>query len=102
VKGTVWVDKGTTKANSFPLSSVSTLTVSPDFKTLTYKATAKLIGGTSIAGTISGTLTFNPAIDIEHARDQTAKTSKMILGLSIAKVNFDVKRVLTGGIDFTG
>jgi hypothetical protein len=42
--------------------------VSPDFKTITYKANIK-IGGTLIVGTITGTLTFDPAIDFGHAKD---------------------------------
>jgi hypothetical protein len=77
------------------------VTVSPDLKTITYKVNIKFGGATLIVGTITGTLTFDPAIDFEHAKDQSAKTSKMTLQLSIAKVKFDVKRVLNGAIDFT-
>ncbi len=103
LKGVLWIDKGTSTARSFPLSDVSQLTVSPDFKTIAYKATINFGGSTTamvvISGKISGTLTYDPAIDFEHAKDQTAKTSKMTL--EIANVKLEVKRVLTGAIDFT-
>jgi hypothetical protein len=39
-----------------------------------------------ISGTVTSTLTFDPAVDFEHPKDQTAKTSKMTFELSIAKV----------------
>jgi hypothetical protein len=100
LKGKLWIDKGTSRAKSFPLSDVTALSVSPDFKTITYKANIRFGGGTLIVGTITGTLTFDPAIDFEQAKDQSAKTSKMTLELSIAKVKLDFNRVLTGAIDF--
>lgn len=100
LKGQLWIDKGTSRAKSFPLNDVTALSVSPDFKTATYKAKIKF-GGTMIVGTITGTSTFDPAIDFEHAKDQSAKTNKMTLELSIAKVKLEVKRALSGAIDFT-
>jgi hypothetical protein len=45
------------------------VTVSPGLKTITYKANIKFGGGMLIVGTITGTLTFDPAIDFEHAKD---------------------------------
>jgi hypothetical protein len=100
LKGQLWIDKGTSNAKSFPLSDVTALSVSPDLKIITYKANIKF-GGTLIVGTVTGTLTFDPAIDFEHAKDQSAKTNKMTLEISIAKVKLEVQRALTGGIDFT-
>jgi hypothetical protein len=45
-------------------------------------------------------LTFDPAIDFENPKDQNAKTSKIILAISIGKVDLYTKKVLTGQIDF--
>ncbi|MDQ3903407.1 MAG: hypothetical protein M3247_07185 [Thermoproteota archaeon] len=85
------------------------MTVSPDFKGISYKAsiTPGSSSGTRlpimISGTVSGTLTFDPAIDFEHAKDQTAKTNKMTFELSIAKVKLEFDRggASTGEIDFS-
>jgi hypothetical protein len=42
LEGVLWIDKWTSRAKSFSLSDVTAFTVSPDFKTITYKANINL------------------------------------------------------------
>ncbi len=69
---------------------------------ITYKEIIKFSQSATIVGTISGTLRFDPSIDFEHAKDQTAKTNKRTWELSIAKVKLEFNRGGTsiGQIDF--